>query len=242
MIIIINTVMPTFRPVDKDLIVKYKEKLYVPYFITEDCWQNENTNSWFRCLKYTYDNDTNFNKSLCGVDIGCKNFITLYGANGLCYRIVVDEQKINNILINKNISYAKKDKKIKNLINELHIKTAILICRNFHHIYIGQTYTVDKIDSKSMKSTVDNLSSILSHNRFLKILYKYAKKTKKNINIVDESFTSKHCGECGELKSKFNRIMYGDDSERRKYICDFCNAVLHRDVNAARIIIIKNIN
>lgn len=234
--------MPTFRPINKELIIKYREKLYIPYFIPEYYWEYENTNSWFKCLKYKYNNDIDFDKSLCGVDIGCKNFITLYGANGLCYRIVVNEEKINNILIDNNLSYAQKDTKIRNLIYELHIKTAILICKNFQYIYIGQTYTVDKIDSKSMETTKDNLSSILSHNRFLKILYKYATKTKKNIYIVDESFTSKHCGVCGELKNKFKRVQFGDDSERRKYICDFCNAVLHRDVNAARIIIIKNIH
>lgn len=228
-------------PIDKNLIIKYKNKFFIPYFVSETDWVEINTNSWFRCLMYKYNNINTKNKNICGVDIGCKNFITLYGSNGFCYRVMVDEERIDNILQSNKMTYNKKDTKIKNLIDELHIKTARLICSNFKEIYIGQMHTRDEIDSKKMNTTKENLTRILSHNKFLKTVKNYAKKSKKNIYIVDESFTSKHCGVCGEIKVKFERIQFGDDSERRKYECSFCNSLLHRDVNAARCIIIKNI-
>lgn len=232
----------TQKPIDKELIIKSRQNLFIPYFINEQDWYEINTHSWFKCLVYKYKTKNRLNNSLCGVDIGCKNFISLYSTNGICYRIIIDEDKINNILKNDKIPYEKKDKKIRNMINELHIQTSRLICNSFTDIYIGQIYTYDKIDSRTMNTTKDNLIPILSHNKFLKLLSKYANKKKKNLYIVDESFTSKHCGVCGEIKNKFERIQFGNDSERRKYICDFCNCILHRDINAARCIIIKNYN
>lgn len=231
----------TQKPIDKNLIKKYKNKLFLPYFIKENKWKVLNTHSWFTCLYYKYNVKNRLYNGLCGIDIGCKNFLTIYGSNGICYRIIADEEKLDNILKNNQLTYEKKDKKITNMINDLHIQSSRLICNSFQNIYIGQIHTKDLIDSKNMKTTHDNLTRILSHNKFLQILTKFAMKRTKNLHIVDESFTSKHCGVCGEIKHKFKRIQFGTDSERRKYICEFCGTILHRDINASRLIIIKNI-
>lgn len=228
------------QPINKNIIRNLNNKLFIPYLINENKWKEIYTHSWFKCLIYKYNIKNKNNSGICGIDIGCKNFVTIYSPSGICFRIIVNKLKINNILKNKNITYEQKDKRINNLINELHIQTSRLICNYFQEIYIGQIYSKDEINSKKFKTTRDNLKPILSHNKFLNILQNFSNKYKKKLYIVDESFTSKHCGNCGELKNKFKRIKDGNDSDRRKFICDFCNYKLHRDINAARLIIIKN--
>lgn len=229
------------RPIDKKLIKQYQNKLFIPYFIEEEKWIKINTHSWFDCLIYKYKIKKRIYHNLCGIDIGCKNFLTIYGSNGVCYRIIANEEKIDKILQSNDLTYLEKDQKIYNMINDLHIQSARLICNSFRNIYVGQIHTKDNIDSKNMKTITDNLTSILLHNKFLQILTKFAIKKKRNLHIVDESFTSKHCGICGEIKHKFKRIQFGTDSERRQYICEFCGNILHRDINASRLIIIKNL-
>lgn len=50
--------------------------------------------------------------------------------------------------------------------------------------------------------------------------------------IVDESYTSKTCGRCGNLNNKLggNKI----------YKCTNCNLVIDRDINGARNILLKH--
>lgn len=92
-----------------------------------------------------------------------------------------------------------------------------------------------------MPTIEDNLLKILCHTDFLDKLKYYCQLYNKELLIVDESFTSIQCGNCGE-SNKFGRIIDEDDSERRKYLCKYCNLTFCRDLNAARNIYIKNTN
>ena len=51
--------------------------------------------------------------------------------------------------------------------------------------------------------------------------------------IVDESYTSKTCGCCGEL----NEVGLS-----RVYNCKFCKTIIDRDINGGRNILIKNMS
>lgn len=235
------------HPIDKSKLKN--SKYYIPYFINEKEWISNKNYKWFDILTYNYgkylfdkdifNNKTNKEYKICSIDIGCKNFISLYGLDGICIKIKSDYEIIDKILQNKKISYEYKDYSIIKLINELHKVSANIICSKYDIIYVGLVNNKGNINSKNIKTIEDNLLKIVSHAEFLEKLQLTAKNYNKEIRIVEESFTSVQCGVCGEL-NKFKRIFNADNSERRKYTCEYCNSQFCRDINASRNILIKN--
>ena len=226
----------TQYPICKELIKN--SKYYLPNFKNEKEFKKINMNTWADFMYYTYTK-VKLAKTTCSIDIGVKSFISLYSLNGTCVKIKSDYKIIDDILKDNNISYDIKDSLIAGLINELHIKAAKFICNNYDIIYVGYVNNKGNINSREMKNIEDNLLKILCHTDFLDTLRYYAKKYKRELKIVDESFTSKYCSRCGE-SNKFERILDPDDSERRKYICKHCGFTADRDLNASRSILIKN--
>lgn len=227
------------KPIQKELI--QNSSFYIPYFKNEKYWKKlKNRNTWFNILYYNYNiNKKKEQNKICSVDIGCKNFISLYGLDGYCYKIKSNYEIIDKVLKNKKIDYDFKDDIIKNLIKELHITSAKIICSNYDIIYVGLVNNKGNINSREISTIDDNLLKLVSHKEFLDTLQEYANNYNKEIKIVEESFTSVQCGVCGEF-NKFGRIFSNDDSERRKYTCKHCDGEFCRDINAARNILIKN--
>ena len=52
-----------------------------------------------------------------------------------------------------------------------------------------------------------------------------------HLKIKSEEYTSKCCGNCGIL---------GDKYKHRIKMCENCNSQIHRDINGARNILLKN--
>jgi len=227
-------------PIDKDLILN--STYYKPVFKNEHEWKHINTKSWYDCLYYTYHTS---NKSRsekvkkCAIDIGAKVFLSVYGTLGTCYKLKSDYKLIDDIIKCKHINHMVKNIMIEYLMNEMHTKAATFICNNFDIIYIGYVNNNMDIKTETMIGVKDNLLKILGYNQFLITLRKCAKKYKKTLRIVDESYTSVQCTSCGE-KNVFTRIIFGNDFERRKYTCNYCNYEGCRDVSASRSILIKN--
>ena len=228
---------PRNAPIEKDLILN--STYYLPLFKNEHEWKFIDTKSWFDCIYYTYHTNKKNKTKKYAIDIGAKVFLSVYGVDGTCYKVKSDYKLIDDIIKDKSIHYVIKDIMIKNLIDEMHIKAATFICKNFDIIYIGYVNNKSNINTKHMKSVEDNLLKILGHNDFLYTLKVQAAKFKKIVRIVDESFTSVQCTRCS-IYNKFDRIIYGNDFERRKYICKFCYYEGCRDVSASRSILIKN--
>lgn len=228
-------------PIAKELIIN--SQYYLPIYKNENKWKYININSWFDCIYYTYKKEINNNKTyktkICSIDIGCKNFLSIYGLDGTCYKLKSNYKIIDDILKNSTINNETKNDMIKQLINELHYKSATFICKNFNIIYIGYVNNEGNIDSNKMSSIEDNLLKILCHNNFLRVLKNKCKKLKKTLRIVDESFTSVQCTNCA-MFHKYERIFSDDDSERRKLHCKYCDVQLCRDLNASKNILIKN--
>ena len=228
-------------PISKELIIN--SEYYLPIYKNENEWKYININSWFDCIYYTYKKEINNNKTyktkICSIDIGCKNFLSIYGLDGTCYKLKSNYKIIDDILKNSTINNETKNDMIKQLINELHYKSATFICKNFNIIYIGYVNNEGNIDSNKMSSIEDNLLKILCHNDFLRVLKNKCKKLKKTLRIVDESFTSVQCTNCA-MFHKYERIFSDDDSERRKLHCKYCDVQLCRDLNASKNILIKN--
>ena len=71
----------------------------------------------------------------------------------------------------------------------------------------------------------------ISHDKFRTILKQKALKYGSTVRIVCEGNTSKTCGACGNVKEIKNKRIYN---------CDNCFAIIDRDVNGARNILIKH--
>ena len=71
-----------------------------------------------------------------------------------------------------------------------------------------------------------------SHFRFKQYLKAKCEVTNTKLLIVDESYTSKTCGQCKKINMKLG--------SSKKFICSNCGLNIDRDLNAARNIYIKN--
>ncbi len=167
--------------------------------------------------------------------------------------------------------------KIKGIVNELHKKTALFLCKNFNVILVPEFGTKQMISNggpskqeiKSLikKKITENRIKIKDENKNdpLKLkqeLKNYKKRSRLNGNVkfvlnqeshytfrqhllnkakeygcvcvtVTEEFTSQLCTKCGNLDKTFvGRIKK----------CKHCKNEIHRDVNGARNILLKNIS
>jgi len=187
-----------------------------------------------------------YREEKCGIDIGCRTFMTIYSNNkcievGNNNKIIKQIDKTNNKLdklkshhdldkMSKN-KYDKVRKKyqlkIQNKIDDMHKKVANYLLKNYEIINIG------KVSIKSMVSNLtSNIKEItkrrllnLSHFKFREYLKLNSSKYGNTINEIDEYLTSQKCHNCGNLKK--------DLGCNKEYNCLLCNVKLDRDVNAS---------
>ena len=85
----------------------------------------------------------------------------------------------------------------------------------------------------SIKS-VNRTFNDLKHYQFkMRLTEKVKHVSNTRLYIVDESYTSKTCTNCGVIKA--------DLGSSKIYQCDKCSLIIDRDVNGARNILIKNV-
>ena len=71
----------------------------------------------------------------------------------------------------------------------------------------------------------------LSHYAFRQKLLQRAEEKKNHIIIIDEAYTSKTCGRCGNIKKNLNGS--------KTYKCKKCDLEIDRDINGARNIMLS---
>jgi len=147
----------------------------------------------------------------------------------------------DKIMSNENISKEIKKKnelminrKIKNLVNELHWKSIDYLTKNYKTILIGDMST------KSIVSKKGNLNKMSKRIALHLNFYKFHQKLKYKCNInnaeygkIKEWMTSKMCSNCGSIKENLG--------SSEIYECEECKVTMDRDVNGARNIHIKAI-
>ena len=204
--------------------------------------------------------------NICSIDPGNKTFLTIYDPEGKTIKICSRDEhlkfnlmkniikrkeihkyinsKFTNTLVNENKEeYIKSKAKIKkyynrltlriqHMIKELHYKSANYLCSNYSKILLGKL-SIQNITSKDGKLCTNEklFSYAISHDKFRTILKQVALKYGSTVHIVCEGNTSKTCGACGLVKEIKNK---------RTYKCENCKAVIDRDVNGARNILIKH--
>ncbi len=238
---------PKQEPIDKKIILSASIKpYYIPYFKRDYEWKKIHLSDLFDIMYYTYNKNLKKNK-LCSIDVGVKYFLSCYTLTGTCFKVKINYNKVTDIIENDNISYEEKNIKLKDMIVEIHLKICNFICNMFNEIYIGLVLNDGYIDSMLFKNYEKNeygdpkyLVKFLFHTDFLYCLDKVAKNKNKTIHIVDESYTSNICTNCGTI-NKFKRILDDDESIRRMYSCDNCKLEICRDINASRNILLKNL-
>lgn len=123
-------------------------------------------------------------------------------------------------------------KEAKNLVSELHWKTIAFLIENYDIIILPEFKTQEMVRSKKIGKMTKRIMLMYSFFKFKeKLKYKCETYNKKLI-IVDESFTSCTCTNCGKINST-----KGKESLK----CKSCNLSIDRDVAGSRNIFIKNV-
>ena len=151
--------------------------------------------------------------------------------------IKTNKNKNNNKLHNKNKLKKKiknKYNKIKNIVKDLHNKTALYLCKNYDKILIPE-FRTQKMMSKKDNGLIKRAKfvlNMLSHYKFRQHLINKSNEYGCNVKIVTEEDTTQTCTKCGHKSSKYvNRVKN----------CEKCGYKINRDINGARNIFIKNV-
>ena len=182
---------------------------------------------------------------ICALDPGIRTFQTLYSPEGITYQfgdendiIQKDIDKIEKVKEFKDKSWYKKytsriRERIQNRIADLHWKVSSFLCKNFNTILIGNMSTKGIVKNNLHKKT-KRMVYALSHYLFKERLKSKAEEYSCKFKIVDESYTSKTCGNCGEIHDNLG------SSEKFQCPKQSCYYRMHRDIHGARNIYIKN--
>lgn len=187
----------------------------------------------------------------CALDPGIRAFQSVYSDNKAHYQFATTStNKIKNII--QRIEKVKNRKtepwyakytaklrtKIRNKVADLHWKTASFLCKRFDNILVGNMSTkgIIKKHSSVLNSTSKRFCVALSHFTFNQRLQAKCEEFNVNFEVVDESYTSKTCGKCGELNEKLG--------SNEIFTCSRigCKYSMPRDIHGARNILIKHTN
>ena len=207
---------------------KRNEKYYFCYpveynFYPKEDRRNENQSSFVSSDgERIISLDPGVRKFMVGYDPGGKMIFIGKGANKELIPLLLSVDQEKNPL---------QWKKIKDKVEDLHWKTISYLMRNYDHIIIPDFRISQMVTKKKITRMTKRLLYMFSYHSFiLKLKYK-CRVNKKKLYVVDESYTSKTCTECGKL----NNV-----NGREKYSCQDCGLSIDRDVNGSRNIMIKS--
>jgi putative transposase len=193
-------------------------------------------------------------KEFVSLDPGVRTFQTFYSPNGIygeigkndfgrIYRLSrhLDDLQSRMTKVKSRKRYRMKKayrsliNRIKNLVNEVHRKTAVYLTRNFKNIILPKFETsrmvAGKRDGRTIQSKVARGLLTWSHYRFKELLREKCLLTNTKLLIVTEEYTSKTCGKCGNI----NKSLGG----KKIFTCYRCGLKIDRDLNGARNIFLK---
>ena len=125
--------------------------------------------------------------------------------------------------------------RIRNLVDECHKKMVKFLCANYSVILLPAFKTHDMVLRNQRKIASKTARAMLtwSHYRFKqRLLFQRQEYPWCKVVICDEAYTSMTCGLCGALNHQLGGA--------KVFKCPSCGAVLDRDVNGARNILLKN--
>ena len=181
--------------------------------------------------------------SSCALDCGVRTFQTVFSKELILKVGEHDFQRIFRYCyaLDKLISRKKKERsnkfnkamqrirwKVRDLIDEIHNKLALTLCRTFDVVYIPTFETHDMVSKLKHKTSRAMLG--WAHYRFKMKLKSKAEEYSCKVVDCTEEYTSKTCGNCGEINSIGGKEVW---------TCKHCGCVHDRDINGARNILLK---
>ena len=194
-------------------------------------------------------------QNICALDPGVRTFQTMFSEDSVgefgfdtsnkLYNLYRREDRLKSIITTKKLRSKNKYKfkkrcallrtKIKNVVQDLHWKTADYLTKKFQVILLptfGSKKMANKKTRKISKVTTRLLLGLSHYDFQQKLLYK-AKQRGRNVILCNEHLTTKCCGQCGTLNEKIG--------SKKIFHCEKCNLVMDRDIHAARNILIRSL-
>jgi len=233
---------------------KVLKKCFIP---SDFILKFEYPNKYYLCIP-SYRNSVN-NKApfeVVSLDPGIRTFQTFYSPEGVIGKLGdnVDEKlikigkridklesyskSVNNskkkMRINKRCSILRT--KIKNIVNDLHWKSASYLCKNYDKIIISDFKIKNMIKVGRRNINNDSVRKLLalSHSKFKERLKSTASHLGRKVYICSESYTSKTCGICGLINDQLGG--------KKIFDCDRCRIKIDRDINGARNIFLRQLS
>ena len=187
------------------------------------------------------------NKSkLFGGDLGVSTFLTgisendgiMVGSN-VCNVILKNIKKVEEIKGKSVPSKIKKkyerryNKRITNMVDDLHWKTINYLVNNYMNILIGDISTKGIVKNGKSNIHVD-VKKVAQRLKFYEFRQRLENKCKINgleYRVIDEKYTSKMCTKCGNIDEELGG--------KKIYSCKKCGLKINRDYGGARGITIK---
>ena len=242
---------PSLLKENKKIKIKSKYKNYYEYEPKSDCIIQKDGPYYYLIIPKEKEiiRKEQPNKVI-SLDPGIRTFQSFYtpegyvgdlGNNKLKEKIMKKENKIDKLksIIDKqkkrNRGMKKRCDKLKtkvlNIVKDFHWKISSFLCKNYKTIYLPI------FKSKELKNNLNEknnrLLDLLSHYKFQEKMKHQSLKYGCNLKIVGEEYTTKTCGNCGNLNNFIGMS--------KEYWCYKCNIFLERDYQAARNILIKNV-
>ena len=121
----------------------------------------------------------------------------------------------------------------RNRISDLHHKVASWLCKHYRIILLPKFETQNMVSGDKLQSPTCRAMMTWSHYKFKERLITHAHHAGSKVFIVNEHFTSQTCGQCGNLHTEVG--------VNKRFECPSCKVVMDRDANAARNILLRNL-
>jgi len=121
----------------------------------------------------------------------------------------------------------KYNRRIKNMVREMHYKAAYYLVTRYDNIYIGKLSTKRILSKNNRKITkkTKRMVGTLSPSLFRRILKYMGDKYGSNVYNTNEYLTTQTCSNCGRI----NKI-----GRSKTYKCAYCDMITDRDVNSSK--------
>lgn len=178
------------------------------------------------------------------IDPGVRSFISFYSAQGvgklgdgdfgkvmrLCTHLdsLISRMSKTNAKSRARMKRAAARMRVRigNLIDELHRKASVFLCKSFDLILIPSFETSQMVTK--LRSKTARMMMSFAHFRFRSTLTAIAERYSATVRIVNEAYTSKTCSYCGTIHSI---------GSKKQMKC--CGTTIDRDHNGARGIFLR---
>jgi len=208
---------------------------------------------YYFCFPYSAEVKPNNSTKQAALDGGVRNFQTVYSPQGEVEQhgyhvseiIRIYQMSINSFkqqYFKGSLKYNEKlrirrvllQEKLRNMINDLHLKTANSLCKKYGTIILPHYGTLSMIRSNSISPYTKRETLALSHAEFRKRLISKAELRACTVLIPKNEYkTTLTCGIC--FSENYNV------GESEIFHCPKCNLTAGRDVNAPRNIFIRQL-